>query len=879
MADGSAEVSVLLAGGGTAGHVNPLLAVADEVVRRHPGARVTVLGTAEGLESVLVPAHGYPLEIVPRVPLPRRPSLDLVRLPGRLRAAVAAAGRAIDESGAQVVVGFGGYVATPAYLAARRRGVPIVVHEQNARPGLANRLGARWARAVAVTFPGTELRGGQVTGLPLRRPVADLVAARTADATAARASAAEVLGLDPALPTLVVTGGSLGAASINAAVAGAARDLLDAGVQVLHLTGRDKSAPVRDGLERADLGAQLLDRYHVREYLDEMHLALACADLVLGRAGAGTVCEVAALGLPAVYVPLPIGNGEQRRNAAGVVAAGGALLVDDAALDPAWLVRHVVPLLVGPAADEERARMGAAAARAGFPDASGRVVDLVDALLPAAGPGAVPPATVDPVLDVDAPLAPIEPIEPLAVGDLGRVHLVGVGGAGMSAVALLLAARGLPVSGSDAADGPALPALRAAGVAVAVGHDAALVAGVDTLVVSSAVRESNPELAAARAAGTRVLHRSEALAALMADRDAVAVAGAHGKTTTSAMVATALLAAGRDPSFAIGGTVLTADGVLGGARDGAGSAFVAEADESDGSFLAYRPLVALVTNVEPDHLDHYGSREAFEGAFVAFVERVRDGGTLVACADDEGARALVAQARGGLEARGVEVVTYGRADDADVRVGELVRTAAGWSSQVRSGDADATITLPVPGEHVALNAAGAWAACRALGVDAAAAAAGLAEFRGTGRRFEDRGTASGVRVVDDYAHHPTEVTALLRAARTVAGDGRVLVLFQPHLYSRTRTFAAEFGAALDLADVVVVTDVYAAREDPDPTVSGATVVDRVPTSGRATFVADKHEAALALAAAARPGDLLLTVGAGDVTALADVVLEALGGRA
>lgn len=461
------------------------------------------------------------------------------------------------------------------------------------------------------------------------------------------------------------------------------------------------------------------------------------------------------------------------------------------------------------------------------------------------------------------------------VAELGRVHLVGVGGAGMSAVAGLLAARGLAVSGSDAADGPALPGLRAAGVAVHVGHDAALVADVDTVVVSSAVRETNPELAAARAAGLRVLHRSEALAALMADRDAVAVAGAHGKTTTSAMVAMALLAAGADPSFAIGGTVLSADGPLGGSRDGGGPAFVAEADESDGSFLAYAPLVAVVTNVEPDHLDHYGSREAFEEAFVAFVRRIRPGGLLVACADDEGAARLVAATASSVEQAGVRVVTYGRSAAADVQVGDLRPDGTGWVVDLVRGAQTVTVHLAVAGDHNALNAAAAWAAVCGLGVDADAAARGLAEFRGTGRRFEDRGTAGGVRVVDDYAHHPTEVAAVLRAARTLVGDGRVLVLFQPHLFSRTRTFAREFGAALDLADVVVVTDVYAAREDPDPTVTGALLVEHVPTPGRATFVADRSDAARAVAAAARPGDLLLTVGAGDVTALVPVVLEAL----
>lgn len=900
-------VSVLLAGGGTAGHVNPLLAVADELRRRHPDATLTVLGTAEGLEARLVPLAGLPLAVVPRVPLPRRPSLDLLRLPARLRAAVTAAGRAIDESDAQVVVGFGGYVATPAYLAARRRGVPVVIHEQNARPGLANRLGARWARAVAVTFPATNLRGAVVTGLPLRAPVAALVAHRAKDAAGTRARAAEALGLDPALPTLLVTGGSLGAASINAALAGAAGDLLAAGVQVLHLTGRDKSGPVVAARDALELDREVVSRYHVREYLDEMHLGLACADLVLGRAGAGTVCEVAALGLPAVYIPLPIGNGEQRRNAEPVVAAGGALLVDDADLDAAWVAAHLPALLVGSQSAQARARMAAAAASVGVPDASGRVVRLIEAQLPQREPAA--PAThaapapastsaVSPRPAVSpSPVEPVEPAEqpavagPVPVTELGRVHLVGVGGAGMSAVALLLAARGLVVSGSDASDGPALPGLRDAGVTVSVGHDAALVDGVDTLVVSSAVRESNPELAAARAAGLRVLHRSEALASLMADREGVAVAGAHGKTTTSAMIATGLLAAGADPSFAIGGTVLTADGPVGGGRQGDGPAFVAEADESDGSFLAYGPLVSVVTNVEPDHLDHYGTREAFEAAFVEFAGRIRTGGLLVACVDDDGARRLVERVRADLEARGVEVRTYGRSAQADVRVGESAPRDGGWAfgltalgaAETPDGAAaqvgTTTITLALPGAHNALNAAAAWAVLVRLGVPGPEAAAALGHFRGTGRRFEERGTAGGVRVVDDYAHHPTEVAALLRAARSVAGEGRVLALFQPHLFSRTRTFADEFGAAFDLADVVVVTDVYAAREDPDPAVTGALVVDRVPTPGRATFVPDRIDAARAIADAARPGDLLLTIGAGDVTALAPTILERLASRA
>ncbi|NOV96925.1 undecaprenyldiphospho-muramoylpentapeptide beta-N-acetylglucosaminyltransferase [Isoptericola halotolerans] len=367
--------SVVLAGGGTAGHVNPLLAVADELRAREPEASFLVLGTASGLEAELVPARGYELREVPRVPLPRRPSVDLLRLPGRLGVAVRAAEAAIDEIDAQAVVGFGGYVSTPAYLAARRRGVPVVIHEQNARPGLANRLGARWAAAVATTFEQTALPGATCVGLPLRAEIAALVDARQDDAVAARARAADVLGLDPSLPTLLVTGGSSGAVRVNEAVAGAAGALLGAGVQVLHLTGKGKDAAVRDVVDRAvAAGGHEASRYQVREYLPEMHEALAACDLVVARSGAGTVCELAALGLPAVYVPLPVGNGEQRLNAAGVVGAGGGLLVEDAQFDAAWVADYVPGLVV----DADRLGPMADAARSvGVRDAAARVADLV----------------------------------------------------------------------------------------------------------------------------------------------------------------------------------------------------------------------------------------------------------------------------------------------------------------------------------------------------------------------------------------------------------------------------------------------------------------------------------------------------------------------
>jgi UDP-N-acetylmuramate--alanine ligase len=466
---------------------------------------------------------------------------------------------------------------------------------------------------------------------------------------------------------------------------------------------------------------------------------------------------------------------------------------------------------------------------------------------------------------------------------LGRVHFVGIGGAGMSGIARILLARGTRVSGSDAKDSAGLAALRALGADVHVGHDAAhlahLAAG-DTVVVSSAVRESNPELAAARAAGLRVLHRSQALAAVMQGRRGVAVAGTHGKTTTTAMVTVALQHCGADPSFAIGGE-LTEGGAN--AHDGSGDVFVAEADESDGSFLLYRPLVAIVTNVEPDHLDHYGTPEAVAAAFDAFCDSVQPGGVIVACGDDPGAARMAAAAR---ERRAdVTVRTYGFGDPgpAATEPGAPLDTGValaddGTVSLTVAGAAAGELRLRVPGRHNVLNAAAAFTAVTGLGFPAAETAAGLEGFTGTRRRFESRGVVNGVAVVDDYAHHPTEVAAVLRAARDVTG-GRVLAVFQPHLYSRTRIFGAEFGAALGLADEVVVMDVYAAREDPEPGVSGALVADAVPLPReRVAYVPSWSAVAAEVAGRTRPGDLVLTLGAGDVTMLGPEILTALAAR-
>lgn len=359
MSEGTRPLSVVLAGGGSAGHVNPLLATADCLRRRHPATTVTVLGTAEGLEARLVPERGYDLRLVPKVPFPRRPGRAALGFPAGLRRAVATVREVIREVDADVLVGFGGYVASPAYLAARRSGTPIVIHEQNARPGLANRLGARFTPYVATTFAATPLPHAAVVGLPLRREISEF------DRQALRPSALTHFDLRPDATTLLVFGGSLGAARLNAAFAAVAEQVCGAGVQVLHLTGADKDVTVPAGLPTP---------YRVLPYADRMDLAYAVADLAVCRAGAGTVCELTAAGVPAIYVPLPVGNGEQRLNAADVVAAGGGLLVDDADVTADWVVATVLPLL----GDRDRlATMAAEAAVMGHRDADEQLVDLV----------------------------------------------------------------------------------------------------------------------------------------------------------------------------------------------------------------------------------------------------------------------------------------------------------------------------------------------------------------------------------------------------------------------------------------------------------------------------------------------------------------------
>ncbi|MGW3653039.1 UDP-N-acetylmuramate--L-alanine ligase [Streptomyces sp. NPDC000878] len=450
-----------------------------------------------------------------------------------------------------------------------------------------------------------------------------------------------------------------------------------------------------------------------------------------------------------------------------------------------------------------------------------------------------------------------------------RPHFIGIGGAGMSGIAKILAQRGAAVAGSDARESETAAALRALGATVHIGHAAGHLADDATcVVVSSAIRADNPELARAAELGIPVVHRSDALARLMDGLRPIAVAGTHGKTTTTSMLAVSLSELGLNPSYAIGGDL---DAPGSNALHGDGEIFVAEADESDRSFHKYAPEVAIVLNVELDHHANYASMDEIYESFETFAGKIVPGGTLVISADHEGARELTRRLPDS-----VRVVTYGESADADVRVLSVVAQGLKSEVSVLLDGQEFTFAVSVPGRHYAHNAVAALAAGVALGVPAAELAPAIVAYTGVKRRLQLKGEEAGVQVIDSYAHHPTEMTADLEAMRAAAGEARILVVFQPHLFSRTQELGKEMGQSLALADASLVLDIYPAREDPIPGVTSALIIDAARAAGAdVTAVSDKAEVSDVVAGMAKAGDLVLTMGAGDVTDLGPQILDRL----
>jgi UDP-N-acetylmuramate--alanine ligase len=457
----------------------------------------------------------------------------------------------------------------------------------------------------------------------------------------------------------------------------------------------------------------------------------------------------------------------------------------------------------------------------------------------------------------------IKPDFTQAVPDqLGKVHFIGIGGSGMSGIARILIGMGHVVTGSDLRDSSNVAALRELGAKIYIGHDQSYLGNPDTVVVTSALWPTNPEYLLAKERGIPVIHRSQALAKLASSKRLIAVAGAHGKTTSTGMVITALMSMEQDPSFVNGGVI---NSVGQSSSSGTGELFVIEADESDGSFLLYDTAISLITNVDPDHLDHYGSIEAFHKVFADFANKSKE--LVVISSDDQGAKEVAKLIT-------KPMITFGEAKDATVRV-QNIKEDAQVSFELVYKEEKSSAKLILAGRHNALNAAGAVATLVSLGFDFQASVIEVAKFEGTERRFELHGQERGVSVYDDFAHHPTEVQAALNGARAVVGSGKLITVFQPHLYSRTRLFAKEFAQVLAESDEVVLLDIYAAREDPEPGVTGELILNNFSDQSRIHYAPNWEEASAKAASLADSGDFIVTMGCGDVYRMVPQLLQAL----
>jgi len=446
-----------------------------------------------------------------------------------------------------------------------------------------------------------------------------------------------------------------------------------------------------------------------------------------------------------------------------------------------------------------------------------------------------------------------------------KIHFIGVGGAGMSGIARIMLAKGFSISGSDKSESAMLTSLKALGAEIFIGHASQNLGDAQMVIISSAINESNAELLAAKAKGLPIIARATALAWLMSESTSVAIAGTHGKTTTTAMLTVALQSAGLDPSFAIGGTINTAGT---NAHSGTGTIFVAEADESDGSFLAYKPTGAIITNIELDHVDHFPNEDAVFAVFEQFVSSIKQGGFLVACGDDAGVNNLLKR----IKRTDLQIYLYGKGTSNDFRIDKIHLAPKGSSSVVSStGRKVGELNLAVAGEHNLLNGLAAFAAASALGAAETKVLDGLASFTGTKRRFELKGEVGGVKVIDDYGHHPTEVNVTLTTAKNLAQAGRVIVIFQPHRYSRTAAFATQFSTSLALADFTYLLEVYAASEKPLPGVSSL-LIAKAMNPQQVKFEPSMIEVVNEVVAMAKSGDVILTLGAGDVSSLGEPIL-------
>ena len=841
------DVGVVIAGGGTSGHVIPAIAIAEMLEERGvPTARIHLVGTVRGIDRELLADTEYSHTLLPVTGLKRslRPSAAVANV--RMVAAFVKARRRciglLRELDTRVVVSVGGYGSLAPVSAARNLGIPVVVVSYDSRPGLATRRQARNASVVTVADSASPLRDTGldcevvVAGAPVRRVLREL------DRDAERSDARRRLGVPDDAFLISVVGGSLGSGLLNDVVAGVAAKNVAPEVWWYHVTG-----------PRFADHAVKADRYIAVDYQRDMATVYAASDLLVGRAGASTVAELATVGVPSVLVPWAgAAENHQEHNARQLSDAGAAVLILEKDFSAAVLESAIDGLR------KEPARLRAMAVAARTVGSVHRESPLAEVVLSAARS------------DVER--------SHFDLGERRRIHIVGIGGPGMSALARALHGAGHVVSGSDIRGGEVIDDLVSAGIEVALGHREALVAGCDAVCASSGVPADNIEMAAARRRGIPALSRADMLAALCACAPTLAVAGTHGKTTTSAMLATML--GGRDGrcGFVVGGDAR--DLGTNGAWSRSGP-FVVEADESDGTHEALPVAMAIVTNVDVDHLDHFGTPDAIAESFLRFARNVS--GPTVACLDDPGSRRLVLR----LRKEGNRVLAYGTSADADVHVADVVQESDGLTFTVTfargidhplAGSGMIRVRLRAQGRHYALNATAALAVATLNGADLGGCLEVLAGFGGVGRRFDVLGERNGALLIDDYAHLPTEIAALLASAREgVCAGRRVVAVFQPNRFHRMAAMSDEYRDCFADADVVFVTDIYASGTAQIEGVTGRLVVDAVLAAHRGKdvrWVQGRGDLVRAVADELRPGDACLSFGCGDIeTFPREVALE------
>ena len=836
-------VFAVITGGGTSGHVIPAIAIAE--LLQDSGITKDALhfvGSTNGIETTLMPTTGIALSLLTVQGFRRGLSLSALQQNFRtlkvLRNATRQAEKLLTSLRPAVVVSVGGYVSVPTTRAARKLDIPVVTVSYDRQPGLATRLQARSAAASAVAYLPSQLKNATLTGAPVRRVLRNL------DLSLTRVEARDRLSVPLDRKVVCITGGSLGSAKLNAV----ARTIVEANQErgdicVIHLTGQRY---INDDLPTMNSDAKII--YRRLESTVAMQDVYSASDLVVARAGASTVAEVSTIGMPSVLVPWSDATEDhQTANANWLGDLGGAVVVDEKTNSNSDIAKKILALI------ENQAKLGELATSARNAGRQHRETLLASLIISVA-------SLKNRALDLRKQ---------------HRIHIVGVGGPGMSAIATVLAEMGHQVSGSDIRQSEVIGRLVSLGIKINIGHDTEVVRGCDFVTGSPAVAASNIEFQHAQKLGIEVLSRAATLAGICRCATSIGVAGTHGKTTTSSMLATILLGSGKNPSYLIGGDVVSFNR---GATWTNNDLFIVEADESDGTH-AQLPLAAtILTNVDVDHLDHFKTQGAIEQSFESYVGNIS--GPRVLCLDDPVCASI---------AKTHTSVTYSVKDSSSA---DFVATEI----QFKDGSASFKVVqnidtrkielghvrLPQRGIHNVGNALGAIAMAIQLGVRFDQAVEALSKFGGVARRFEIRGVNNGATFVDDYAHLPNEIAAVLSGVRDESDKWtRVIAVFQPNRFNRMSLISHLYADAFIAADLVVVTDIYSSGTQPIAGVTGQLVVDAILKSHpetRVVYQPNRLDLVEFLADEIKSGDLCISMGCGDIAILPDEVMAIRGGK-